>query len=267
MEAEIIILLLLTGSFAGFLAGLLGIGGGLVVVPIVLWVANFQELPAEHVQHIAVGTSFGVMIFTTLASMITQQKQKAIDWTITKFMVGGSVLGTILGSIVASYISGKNLQILFVIFCYIVAFKVFIKKEDSKKNKPDIKPLKMSSFGGFVGFISSILGIGGGVLNVPFLIHNNITIEKAVGISSAISFFIGTFGFIGYTYSGWNIEGLPPYSFGYCNIPIAVCLAVTSIIFAPIGVKTSHKLPKKVLQTSFSILMMVVATKILMNYF
>lgn len=265
MDLQIVLLLLLAGSVAGFVAGLLGIGGGLVVIPIVLMVAPWQHFPLEHTQHIAVGTSFGVMIFTTFVSMMTQKKRRAINWTTTKYMVIGSVVGALLGTAVAAYISGKQLQIVFVAFCYIVAFKTFFNKAAKQEDRP-VRPKVLSGYGALVGFVSSILGIGGGVLNVPFLLYHKIDIKKAVGISSAISFFIGLFGFIGYTYSGWLVSGLPAYSFGYCHLPTALSLALTAIIFAPIGVKVSHQLPRKHLQTAFSILMLVVATQILWKW-
>lgn len=196
---------------------------------------------------------------------MTQQKRKAINWTVTKFMVGGSILGALLGSMVAAYIPGKELQILFVVFCYAVAGKTFINKE--VKQQSDIpKKRVLGGYGGLVGFVSSILGIGGGVLNVPFLLYHNLPMKNAVGISSAISFFIGAFGFVGYTYSGWGVANLPPYSFGYCNIPITICLAITSMIFAPIGVKVAHKLSANVLQKIFAVLMIIVATQILWKW-
>lgn len=265
MDIQIIVILLIAGSVAGFTAGLLGIGGGLVVIPITLAVAHWLKFPLEHLQHIAVGTSFGVMIFTTFVSMMTQHKRKAINWHIAKLMILGSVIGTLLGSFVATYIPGKELQIIFVVFCYVIAIKTFInRKIEQEGNVPSKKTL--SGYGGLVGFVSAILGIGGGVLNVPFLLYHHIDIKKAVGISSAISFAIGLFGFVGYTYSGWNISNLPEYSFGYCNIPIALTLALTAMIFAPIGVKFSHRLPKAKLQITFAILMLIVATQILWKW-
>ncbi len=261
MDVQIILILLVTGSITGFIAGLLGIGGGLIVIPVTLWVAHWLNFPMEHIQHIAVGTSFGVMIFTTFISMVMQQKRKAVNWKITRLMVIGSISGALLGSSAAAYISGKKLQILFVVFCYAVAVKTLAGKKIKKHAVTPKNPVLLG-YGGFVGFISGMLGIGGGVLNVPFLLYHNISVEKAVGISSAISFFIGLFGFIGYSYSGWSVSGLPPYSFGYCNIPIAVCLTITGMVFAPLGVKISHRMPKRILQILFALFVFVVANQI-----
>lgn len=269
MEIHIILLLILTGSCAGFLAGLLGLGGGIIVIPITLWVLELQGLHADNTHHIAIGTSFGVMMFTTLTSVWAQHKRKAIIWSIVKLIVVGTAIGTLIGSTIASYISGKNLQILFVLFCYIIAARTFLQKQPQAATTIPTtlpKPAVLSGAGFGMGVISSLLGIGGGVMNVPFLLFYNVPMKNAVGISSAISFCVSIFGFVSYVYFGLSDNNLPPYSLGYCNVPIMACLAVATIIFAPLGVKMAHKLPAPILKKIFATLVLVVGTKILWSW-
>lgn len=264
MSTQIIFFLIVAGCFSGFIAGLLGVGGGIIVVPVTLWALELQGITHSNTQHIAIGTSFGVMLFTTCASMLAQHKNKVIIWPIVKAMVIGTSAGTVIGSAMANYIPSKHLQILFVVFCYAIAAKTFFHNQPPKAhaNLPKPKILTTSGFG--IGFVSSLLGIGGGVLNVPFLLFFSVPMKNAVGISSAISFFISLFGFASYVYLGWSVNGLPPYSLGYTNLPITAAMAIATIVFAPLGVKASHKLPASILKKVFAILVLVVGTKILL---
>ncbi len=264
MNLQVVLLLLTVGSFVGFSSGLLGIGGGLIVIPVVLWTGSWLGFNDDYIHHIAVGTSFGVMIFTSFVSMITQHKRKSVKWDVARFMIVGSIMGASVGGFVAGEIPTKELQLFFVIFCYVVAIKTFLPKREfsHKKHVPNTILGVISTL---IGFLSSILGIGGGVLNVPLLVRANVEIKKAVGTSSAISFFIGLFGFLGYVRSGWNIHDLPQPSLGYVHIPLTLCLSLSSIIFAPLGVKVSHLLPSKILKTTFAVLIATVATQVLIK--
>lgn len=272
MEPQIIILLLLAGCAAGFTAGLLGVGGGLIVVPMALWALEWQQLKIEHAQQVAIATSFGVMIFTTFMSMLAQHKRKAINWLVVRAMLFGSGVGVLSGAVVAGYLSSVGLQIFFVIFCYAIAIRTFFQRQLETANQQQAIKTKssalpptwgLSSASGGVGLVSSLLGIGGGVLNVPLLLFFKVPIKNAIGISTAMTFFIAVFGFIGYVYSGWQVSGLPPYSLGYCNLPMVACFALTTVIFAPLGVKVSHQLPDSMLKKCFAILVAIVATKML----
>ncbi len=265
MDVQMILLLLVVGSFVGFLSGLLGIGGGIIVVPVVLWAGNFLGFGDTHIHHIAVGTSFGVMIFTSFVSMITQNKRKSVRWDIARFMITGSIVGVLLGSQVASNIPTRELQLFYIIFCYFMAVKTVLPKPKNTKTQ-SIPGIILGAISSLIGFVSSILGIGGGVLNVPLLLRANVEVKKAVGTSSAISFFIGFFGFLGYVRSGWYVTDLPQPSLGYVNIYLTVCLSLTAIIFAPLGVRMSHRLPPKILKNTFAVLLCIVATKILIKW-
>lgn len=266
MTIQVVLLLWLAGAAAGFTAGLLGVGGGLIVVPLSLWALSLQGFNATDAQHIAIGTSFGVMLFTTLMSMLAQQKRRAIDWAVVQAMLFGTAIGTLVGAAVAGFISSRNLQIFFVIFAYAVAVKSILRDQPeaasrSARQLPSRWGLTGVSSG--VGLISSLLGIGGGVLNVPFLSFCSVPMKNAVGISSAMTFFIAVFGVVGYVYSGWSETHLPPYSLGYCNVPLIISFAVTSMIFAPLGVKISHQLSESTLKKCFALLSAIVGTQVL----
>lgn len=272
MDIQIIAMLLLAGAAAGFTAGLLGVGGGLIVVPLSLWALKLQGFQGTDAQQIAIGTSFGVMVFTTLMSMLAQHKRRAIDWTVVRAMLLGTAIGTLFGALVAGAIPSRYLQIFFVIFAYTVAVRSFsnAKSNTAKPNstKPNTArtlppPSGLAAVSSGIGLISSLLGIGGGVLNVPFLSFCSVPMKNAVGISAAMTFFIAVFGAAGYVYSGWYTTHLPPYSLGYCNVPMIAGFAVTSMIFAPFGVKISHQLSEAMLKRCFALLAVTVATQML----
>lgn len=265
MELHIILFLLIGGCAAGFIAGLLGVGGGLIVVPMTLWVLSLQGLSPENAQHIAIGTSFGVMVFTTFMGVVAQHRRKAIDWQTVKAMLIGTAVGTLSGATIAGYIPSKPLQIFFIVFCYAIAIKTFFYRQP-KAVRTLPSTLGLAGMGSGVGLISSLLGIGGGVLNVPFLLFCSVPIKNAVGVSAAITFFIGLFGFVGYAFSGWSADSLPPYSLGYCNLPMMASFAATAMIFAPLGVKVSHRLSESMLKKCFVTLVLTVATKMLWEW-
>lgn len=161
MTIYIISLLLLAGVAAGFTAGLLGVGGGLIVVPLSLWALNLQGFQGDDAQHIAIGTSFGVMLFTTLMGTLAQHKRRAIDWAVVRAMLFGTAIGTLLGSAVAGYIPSRFLQIFFVIFAYAVAVKSFSrpsKKTNSQNDNANLKSVRqLPSTWGLTGAGSGVL--------------------------------------------------------------------------------------------------------------
>lgn len=265
LEIEIILLLLFIGSIAGFVAGLFGIGGGIIVIPITLWVLDLQNIDAGHIQHIAIGTSFFVMMFTTFISSWAQFKQNAIRWDILKSMVPGLVFGSVIGSFLASRIPSQNLQIVFIFFSYLVAVKTLIGF--NPKNSWDLpKPLGIASVGTFIGSVSSFLGIGGGILNVPFMLSCKVSIKEAIGTSASLSWVVAFMGSLSYFFLGMQTPNLPEYTIGFCYLPIAITLTITTTLFAPLGVKMAHKFSPRLLQTIFAILLLVITSQILFKW-
>ncbi len=265
LDIQLILLLLLAGSIAGFIAGLFGVGGGIIVVPVTLWVLNVQHVETEYVQHIAVGTSLMVMVFTTSVSSWGHYRKKAIHGQVFRNMAPGIVLGSVIGSMLASYIPSKSLQIVFIVFAYLVSVKTLIGfNPNSSWNLP--RPAAIFGIGSLFGGLSGLLGIGGGVFNVPFLLACKVPIKKAVGTSSTLSWAVAISGTITYMYSGLQISDLPQGTFGFCYLPVAVTLIITTTIFAPLGVKLTHALPAKLMQTLFALMLVAFSTQILVKW-
>lgn len=263
MELSVIFALLAAGGFAGFLAGLFGVGGGTIIVPLVLWVLQIQHY-GEHPysQHLAIGTSFAVMAFTTLSSMVAQHRKQAVDWQTVFAMTPGMLAGVLLGAVSAKYIPAHGLQIFFVVFILLIAVKTLA---DAKPKPSRGLPGKtaLSAVGVLFGTISSWVGIGGGSLSVPFLLYCNVEPHKAIGTSSGLAWPIALAGTAGYLYSGWSIPDLPHGTFGFLYLPAVAVLSVSTMLFAPLGVKAAHRLPPKQLKLAFGILLLLIALRML----
>lgn len=265
LDFQLILLLLLAGSMAGFIAGLFGVGGGIIVVPVTLWVLNSQNIESEYIQHIAVGTSLTVMVFTTFMSSWGHYRKKAIQVDVFKSMAPGIVIGTLTGSMLASSIPSKSLQVVFICFAYLVSVKTLIGfNPNSRWNLP--KPAGIFGVGSLFGAVSGLLGIGGGVFNVPFLLLCKVPIKKAIGTSATLSWSVAISGAIGYLWSGLQVETLPEGTLGFCYVPVAVTLIITTSIFAPIGVKLAHALPAKTMQIIFGLLLLAMSTQMLFKW-
>lgn len=265
LDIPLILLLLLAGSLAGFIAGLFGVGGGIVVVPVALWVLHAQNVESDYIQHIAVGTSLSVMVFSTFVSSLGHYRKKVIHFGVFKSMAPGIVIGSITGSMLASYIPSKSLQVVFIVFAYLVSVKTLLGyNPNSAWSLP--KPAGIFGVGSLVGGISGLLGIGGGVFNVPFLLACKVPIKNAVGTSATLSWSVAISGAISYIWSGLQIDNLPEGTLGFCYLPVALTLVITTSVFAPLGVKLAHALPAKPMRIIFGLMLLVVSTQILFKW-
>lgn len=260
---EMVALLLAVGAFAGVIAGLFGVGGGMILVPVVLWALQMQGLTdLAHAQHLAIGTSFAVMVFTSFSSAWSQYRKQAVDWAVFQAMAPAVVLGVALGAVIAQFLPNKGLQVFFVVFVSVVAIRSLmgIKPTPSRQ-----LPRKRGLFGvgGLFGVLSSWVGIGGGSLTVPFLTFCNVPVHRAVGTSAALGWPIAVAGVIGYWWSGRGVAGLPEGSWGFIYLPAVAILAVATMIAAPWGVKLSHQLSADKLKKGFGVLLLVIAARML----
>ncbi|MBH5328081.1 sulfite exporter TauE/SafE family protein [Eikenella sp. S3360] len=259
---DVLLPLLAVGAAAGFLAGLLGIGGGAVTVPIVLWFLGKQGIGGAHSQHLAVGTSMAVMVFTTFSSALAQQKKGAVRWEFVRRMAPGLVAGSLLGSLVSNRIPTFGLQVLFVVFCYLVAAKnLFQLNPQPAARLPDARV--QVGAGGLFGLLSSWVGIGGGSLSVPFMMYCRVPVHQAVATSSVLAWPIAAAGAAGYLVSGWSVPGLPAGSLGFWYLPCVAALGVCTVLFAPLGVKAAHRLPPPWLRRAFGLLMVAIGSQML----
>ncbi|WP_461208395.1 sulfite exporter TauE/SafE family protein [Desulfocurvus sp. DL9XJH121] len=256
----------LVGAIAGILAGLFGIGGGLVIVPMLVYCFTVQHINPDLMMQIALGTSMASILFTATSSFMAHHKRGAVDWSVVRKIVVGILLGTYLGSFVASRLSSDFLKGFFVLFLYYVAWQMISgKKPKPSRHLPG--GLGITGVGGGIGIISSLVGIGGGTLSVPFLVWCNTPLHRAIGTSAAIGFPIALAGSFGYVVNGTGVEGRPEWSLGFVYLPALIGIVVTSVFTAPIGVRLAHSLPVPRLKKAFAVLLLVVATKMLFGLF
>jgi len=260
----ILLMYILVGAIAGVLAGLLGIGGGLVIVPMLVFCFVRQGVPEAMIMHLALGTSLASIMFTAVSSFRAHHKRGAVHWDVVRKIVIGIFTGTFIGSYIAAQLSTRFLKGFFVVFLYYVAVQML----SGKKPKPTRQiPGRTAMFGvgNVIGVVSSLVGIGGGTLSVPFMIWCNMPVHHAIGTSAAIGFPIAIAGTIGYIVNGWSITGLPEYSLGYIYLPALVGIVVTSVLTAPLGVRLAHSLPVNRLKRVFAVLLLVVGTRMLIS--
>ncbi|MDO5059551.1 MAG: sulfite exporter TauE/SafE family protein [Neisseria sp.] len=261
---EMIAMMLAVGLGAGVVAGLFGVGGGMLLVPVVLWVLQVQGLENGYAQHIAIGTSFAVMVFTSFSSAWSQYKKQAVDWSVFRKMAPGVVIGVAFGALVSQFLPNKGLQAFFTVFCATIAVRSLMGiKPKPTRQLPEKGGLTVA--GGIIGTLSSWVGIGGGSLTVPYLTFCNVPVHRAVGTSAALGWPIAVMGTIGYLWSGWGSSELPDNALGFVYLPAVAILAVATTIGAPIGVKLSHKLSGDNLKRGFGILLLLISLKMLMK--
>lgn len=257
---EIVMALLAAGAAAGFLAGLLGVGGGTIIVPIVLWLLHKQGVVSGFTQHLALGTSFAIMLFTTLSSAWAQHRRQSINWQIVKYLSPAMVVGSLLGATVSKFLPALFLQVFFIVFLYVIAVQMLLKlKPKPTRQLPQAKGLFAS--GGVIGLLSSWVGIGGGSLSVPFMTYCNVPIHVAVGTSAMLAWAMSVSGFVGYVVAGWNVADLPAHTFGFVYVPAVAVLAVCTVLFAPLGVRVAHRLAADKLKMAMGALLFLIATQ------
>jgi uncharacterized membrane protein YfcA len=256
-----ILILLGMGAIAGMLAGLLGVGGGIVVVPVLIIVFEHQGVSAEVLMHVALGTSLATIVVTSISSIRTHQQHHAILWQVFFKITPGIVLGALLGAIIAKYVSGDMLRIIFGIFLIVVAAQMILNRMP-KPHRQLPQRLGMFVIGIAIGSVSSLMGVGGGTMSVPFLTWCNVTMQNAVATSSAIGFPIALAGVTGFIVAGWGVAHLPMLSIGYVNVPAFVSIAVASIVFAPVGARITHRISAHRLKMFFGYFLLLVTVKI-----
>jgi len=263
---SIMLIYLGLGAVVGILAGLLGVGGGLVIVPMVVFTLTWQGAPSEYLMHLALGTSLGSIIFTSVSSAWAHHQRGAVHWDVVRRIVLGILTGTFLGSCLASRMSTNLLKGVFVAFLYYMAFQMLADmKPKPTRGLPG--PLGMFGVGNGIGAVSSLVGIGGGTLSVPFMVWCNLTVHEAIGTSAAIGFPIAIAGTIGYIVNGLNVSGLPPYCLGYVYLPALAGIVAASVLTAPLGVRLAHSLPVAKLKRVFALLLFIMGTKMLVGLF
>lgn len=258
MSISILCALLILGSCTGFLAGLLGIGGGMILTPFITLILSLDtSIPQTHIVHIAIATSMASILFTSMSSVRAHAQHQAVLWPVLSMLIPGIILGSMIGAQVAGSLSTFWVTLIFTIFVGYSASKMLLpKKSTTQRTLPNRPGLMLVGSG--IGFISSIVGAGGGFIAVPFLSSCQVPLQKAIGTSAAIGFPIALFGTIGYVYSGLQQRALPswPIMLGYVHLPALACIAGMSMLFAPVGASIAHRINTKPLKRIFAFILL-----------
>ncbi len=250
--------LLAVGAATGFLAGLLGIGGAMLMVPVVTFILTSKGYPESYVVQTAVATSLATICFTSLSSVRAHHSRGAVLWSVVKLLAPGILLGAAVGSQFAVSLPGKVLGILFAAFVSFSATQMLL---DRKPKPTRTLPGAAGTFGmgGVIGFLSSLVGAGGAFVSVPFMTWCNIKIHNAVGTSAALGFPIALAGTLGYLWAGHGLPPMPHGSFGYLYLPGLVAISLASVVTAPLGARTAHGMDIRPLKRTFALVLYVVA--------
>ena len=250
------------GLIAGFLAGLLGIGGGALIVPILVFVFTAQHFPPEHLLHVALGTSMATIVFTSLSSMRAHHAHGAVDWRIARALAPGMLAGSFGAALLAGWLPTRPLAMLFTALVFLVGTQLLLDlKPRTTRELPGGAGLFAA--GAAIGGVSSLAAAGGAFLAIPFLAWCNVSLRRAIGTASATGFPIALAGSAGYVVQGWRAPGLPEASLGYVYLPALGLIAVLSMLAAPFGARLAHRMPVKRLRMVFALMFYALALRML----
>ena len=262
LNPELIVVFVLLGSFIGFMAGLLGVGGGGIMVPLLTAIFLYQGVPVENVVHLALGTSMAAMIVTTFSSFRAHNAKKAVLWPVVYRMAFGVILGTFLATFLAAILSSLYLAIFFALFMAFVAVQMFLDIKP-KPSREIAGKLGLLSAGIGIGAVSALVSIGGGSLTVPYLSWHNVDLKKAIGTSAAMGLPISIAGTFGYLLNGWAFTDLQNLQVGFVYAPAVVLISLVSFFTAPYGAKLAHSLPIAKLKKVFACVLILLSIKML----
>lgn len=257
---------LVLGAVAGFFAGLLGVGGGAIMVPVLALMFAAQGFPQEHLMHLALGTSMAAIVFTSISSLRAHHRHGAVQWPIVRAIAPGILLGTFLGAQLASVVPTRPLAIFFTVFMSYVALQMLANIKPKPARQLPGTP-GMLLVGGGIGAVSALVAIGGGSLSVPFMTWCNVKMHHAIGTSAAIGFPIAVAGTLGYLVGGVGGSGLPGGSFGYIYLPALAACVAASMLTAPLGAKAAHRLPVATLKKIFAGVILLLLAKMVHGLF
>jgi uncharacterized protein len=262
MAWTLVAALLLMGTCGGFAAGLLGIGGGMVLVPFITMIFTAQGFPPQMVVHMAIATSLGTIMFTSLSSVRAHHQHGAVRWPLVLLLAPGILLGSWIGPWIGKQLDTAMLALVFGLFVAFSATQMLLnKKPPAARELP--KPPGMFGAGVVIGSVAGLVGAGGGFISVPFMTWCNVKMHNAVATSAALGFPIALAGTLSNMYFGWNEPGLPQYSLGYVYLPALVVIAAASVVMAPLGARAAHRMPVARLKRIFAIVLYALAAYML----
>jgi uncharacterized membrane protein YfcA len=253
------------GALVGFLAGLLGIGGGMTLVPILSALFAAQDLSSEHTVHLALGTAMASVMFTGTASVRAHHGHGAVDWQVVRRMVPGMVVGTLASTLASGWLSQRALALAFALIVYAGAVQMLLgRKPAAARGLPAAGPL--FAVGVTIGVVCGLVSAGGAFLTVPFMSFCGVPMHTAIGTGAAIGVPVAIIGTIGYLVSGWSAQGLPPGAAGFVMLPALFAIVVASVLTAPVGARVAHRLPVTALRRVFAVLLFALATRMVVTY-
>jgi uncharacterized membrane protein YfcA len=258
MDPWLILALLAMGTFGGFAAGLLGIGGGMVLVPFITMIFTAQGFAPELVVHMAIATSLATIFFTSLSSVRAHHKHGAVLWPVVKLLAPGILVGSWIGPWIGKQMDSAVLAFFFGVFVAFSATQMLIgKKPAGSRELPGAAGMFAAGTG--IGVLSGLVGAGGGFISVPFMTWCNVRIHNAVATSAALGFPIALAGTLSNIYYGWGEPGLPEYALGFIYLPALAIIVLASVTMAPLGARTAHKMPVRQLQKVFAVILYCLA--------
>ena len=252
------------GLAVGFLAGLLGIGGGMIMVPMLVFVFTAKSFPAEHLMHLSLATSMATIVFTSISSVRAHHRHDAVDWAVARAMAPGIIVGALSATLVAGFIPTRPLAIAFTGFMFYAATQMFFEVEP-KPSRQLPGAAGLFGVGAGIGALSSVLAAGGAFLSIPFLARCNVPLKRALGTAAANGFPIAVAGTAGYVLNGLRVDDLPAGSFGFVYLPALVLIVLASMPTAPLGARLAHRLPVKRLRVVFALMLFAIALRMLVN--
>ncbi|MFD1343040.1 sulfite exporter TauE/SafE family protein [Litorisediminicola beolgyonensis] len=263
---ELLIILagvVLTAIIAGILAGLLGVGGGIVLVPMFFWLLSLTDFPPENAMHMAVATSLATIIFTSISSARAHDRRGGLDRDLLKLWAPGIILGAATGGLASRHIDASGLKLVFGILALIVAVNMALPKTLVLRDRLPESRLVNGAISYVTGLFSALMGIGGGTLSVPILVAFSIEMRRAVGTASGFGILIAVPAVLGFIWAGWGVEGRPPLSLGYVNLVAAAVILPFTVGFAPLGAKIAHSVNTVWIKRVFALFLAITAVRML----
>ena len=266
VDSSLILAFLGLGAVVGFAAGLLGIGGGLLLVPCFTFLFTSAGVSGERVVHMAIATSLATILFTSISSVLAHHQREAVSWHVVKLLAPGILIGSWIGPGIGKQLNSAGLAMFFAVFVAVSASQMLLdRKPAAARELPG--PPGMFAAGGVIGILAGLVGVGGAFVSVPFMTWCNVKIHNAVATSAALGFPIALAGTSANIYYGMNTPGLPPRSLGFVYLPALLVVSLTSVLAAPLGAKTAHRLPVRTLKKAFALTMFVLAGYMLYKAF
>lgn len=251
LEGTLIVELLVLGACTGFLAGLLGVGGGMLLVPFMTLLLELKGFPSDLIVKVAIATSLATICFTSLSSMRAHHRKGSVRWPVVALLAPGIVLGSIVGAQLAKRLPASFLALLFAAFVGFSATQLLLDRKPKPTRQLPGKP-GMAGAGGLIGLLSSLVGAGGAFISVPFMTWCNVPLHHAVATSAALGFPIAAAGSLGYIVAGWNLQDLPPGTLGFLYLPALLVVSIASVAMAPMGARAAYALNRRQLQRVFA---------------